>query len=417
MKRILFSLLLLFSVTGCSGREVSEAEEASGETVPVFITDYESGFRIFREEEVFSQLYEPDEGCYAGAYILSDKAVGGIAEFERITGKEHAFYTYYLKMGQPFPTEWVLDCIAKMKTPNIVLVPENADNPFDTKLIEETAKKFGEFYVPMFVHFYPVKSGLYTSGEDYISFFKTARVYFSRYASNAAFVWDISAEDLDMINDFYPGDESVDWAGINLFSSGERGNDDLALEDLTAKLDYFYYTFQQKKPVFISELAISHFSSKEHAYTVNEASGVMEGFFTQIAENYPRVKAVNYMSYNSIEPVNMKQDIYNYSVADNSKMTAVYKKSVEGEFFLSEIKAYSGGEMITQKVASPFYALYYDNAFYGDKRLIGEIGAKNISDENAIIIEKENYYPIEPYLSGKQILKGNLSKRTVEILR
>jgi len=377
------------------------------ETVPVSITDYEDGFKIFTERELVRGLYEPDSGCYIGAYILSDKTTGGeITAFERITGIEHGLYTYIYKIGQPFPTEWVLGCISKMKTPNIIFVPENADEPYNTKLLEEAAKKCGELSVPIFVHFYPVERSKGYEADGYKSFFQIARAYFSQYAPKAAFVWDIHMNDLDMAENFYPGDSFADWVGINISMDIEAESGELS-ENILPKLDYFYYTFQERKPLFISQLAISHFSSTNHAYYLNEADEALSQIYSR-AMNLPRIKAVNYMSYNSIEPLNMAQGNDNYSVASDSRIAAIYKNHLSDDYFLSDLNISSYGEIFTQKYALPYEAIYHGGAFYGDKYFMN--AEANNSPEDIIIANGKEYYPLAGLAAN-----GDFSRRTVEV--
>ena len=69
--------------------------------------------------------------------------------------KSHGIYLRNLKLGKPFPIEWVLECTAKMKTPFIIVQPPSIDYPYQDFLLEETARAFGEYYIPIFVEFYP----------------------------------------------------------------------------------------------------------------------------------------------------------------------------------------------------------------------------------------------------------------------
>ena len=413
--KIIFALALLASVlSGCGGNSQSLPEESNGsiETVPVSITDYEGGFKIFTQKELVRGAYEPEYGCYTGAYILSDKVSGGdIANFEQITGVEHGMYTYVYKMGQPFPSDWVLGCIAKMKTPNIIIVPENIDNPYDTKLLEKAARQCGEFSVPVFIHFYPVDNSCGYKSEEYRAFFQIARAYFSQYANKAAFVWDIGADSMDMAESFYPGDSFVDWAGINICMSIDYETQRLT-EDIIPKLNYFYYTFQEKKPMFISQLAVSHFSSVNHAYYLNEADLAIGEIYMRTKEDFPRIKAVNYMSYNGIEPVNMNQGGDNYSVAADSRIANIYKAAVESEYFLSTLDFTSGGENFTQKCALPYEAIYHNDSFYADKYFMSFINGNEDTGQEVTIAGNEEYYP----LTGLYV-NSDFKARTVEVRR
>ena len=409
--KILLALAISASfLTGCtqSNRIISEEFPDSIETVPASLTDYEGGFKIFTQKELVRGLYEPDTGCYIGAYILSDKVSGGnISNFERITATEHSFYTYILKIGQPFPSEWMLGCIAKMKTPNIILVPENIDEPYNTKLLEETAKKCGEFSIPMFVHFYPIENANSYDAAEYKSFFKIARAYFSQHAPKAAFVWDIHINSLDLAENLYPGDESTDWVGVNIYMDIEAQTGALTT-GILPKLDYFYYTFQEKKPLFISQLAISHFSSTDHAYYLKEADTAAREIYLHTANNLPRIKAVNYMSYDSITPLNMAQGNDNYSVASDSRIANIYKQIVAGDYFLSNLEATAEGEIFAQKLPLPYEAVYHGGNFYADEYCVNLL-AKNQSTE-MILINDIPYYCLD-----NAFINGDFNRKIIEV--
>jgi len=415
MKRILLLFVCLFIFSGCGAvSDIVDAEEHREEPyIAVISLDHSSGFNLFTLKTLESATFEPDAGVYIGAYILSCRIVAGdIGAFEVLTGKEHSFYTYFLKMGQPFPREWILDLIARMKTPNIILTPQNIERPFDRRLLREVAQSFGEINVPMFVHFFPVSHGASYDPERYISFFRTARQYFDYYAPNVALVWNIYADSLHLIERHYPGDDYVDWVGINLFVDSQK-----TVEDIMAKLDFFHFHFQERKPIFISQLGISHFSSRNHAYHIAEASLVMEEVFRAVRTDYPRIKAINYMSFNGIDPVNMRQGIYNFSVTDNDRMTRVYNESIRDDYFLSIIEPRARGELFAQRISHSSRAVYHDGEFFVRTNTdIGEHLRMGETDK-VINIGAHEYYPLAQAAGRAFTVHADFDLRAVEIRR
>jgi hypothetical protein len=108
--------------------------------------------------EVPLGLYEPEQGCYAGAYVLSNRQIAyDMKKFDERAEKKHAVSLYNLKAGAAFPDAWLLSCIADMKTPLIVIKPPNAYLPYDYEVIEALASSFSAFTynTPVFVEFYP----------------------------------------------------------------------------------------------------------------------------------------------------------------------------------------------------------------------------------------------------------------------
>src|ERR1051326_374836 len=81
--------------------------------------------------------YEPAVGCYLGAYIDFDSElrspvanVGDTphqdpAAFERLVGKQHSMYFFYIGYGKPLPYDWVCWLAAHNKFVHIALEPNN----------------------------------------------------------------------------------------------------------------------------------------------------------------------------------------------------------------------------------------------------------------------------------------------------
>ena len=412
-KLILFILTLILSGCGAESSDPGAGEEAAEPYTAVLSPDRVERFKLFTEQMLVSGPYEPAAGAYIGAYILSDRIVmGDIQAFEALTGIEHSFYTYFLKMGQPFPTEWILDCIARMKTPNIVLTPRNIEDPFNESLLRESAVRVGEIFVPIFVHLFPVSRSAAYDPEEYTAFFRTAREYFNRYASNAALVWSIDADSLHLMDRHYPGDDYVDWVGINIFVDS-----DMSLEDVRSRLDFFYFNFNERKPVFISQLAISHFSSRNHAYHISGASHIMEELFKSFINEYPRIRAINYMSFNAIDPVNMRQGIYNFSVTDNELMTRVYRAALSDAHFLGRVDFGAGGDLAARRIRKPGAVLYHEGEFFVRAHIERDSGLLDY-DRNALVsVGPHEYRPLTAAAGREFRIHADFNLRTVELRR
>jgi len=420
MKKIvplLFAISLsILIISGCS-RQMTPvlAEEVPDEQAASATGIYSADkFRLFRQEPLVLSRFEPHSGTYIGAYIRSERIVAGnIEAFEQMTGRSHSFYTYFLKLGQRFPSDWVLNCIAHMKTPNIVIEPSNIADPFNERLLRDTARSFGEIHVPMFVHFYPISHDARYNADEYIAFFRAAHEYFSRYASNVAFVWVIDADSLHLMDVMYPGDEYVDWVGINLFVDSH-----MTIEDVKTILDTFYFHFHERKPIFISQLGVSHFSTTDHAHRVAEASLMMAQIFEAIELYYPRIKAVNYMSVNSIDPARNRGGIYNFSIVDNEHITRVYAASVASPHFLSRVYFGAGGSEVMQNVAHPNAVRYYDGEFFvrSHMNIGGSRGSAYIAPGAAIDTGTLRYYPLAQALGAGSAIRSDFDSRIIEIV-
>ncbi len=278
-------------------------------------------------------LYEQNEGCYLGANIIFNRVVDcDIKTFEDKVKTPHAIYYYPMDYNESFPLKWILSCISQMKTPlvELKLPPELV---LDEIYMENLAKNFGDFYVPMFIQITVDKS--YDS-EEFVEYFRFVSDNFREYASNCAIVWSVEGADVLNYEPFYPGDEYIDWIGldalINLDKNCYKSNFDKMISS-------FYYSFQTKKPLMISKLGVSHMSTINYVYQTPLASNLIQQIYSTIITRYPRIKSVCYMDFNSINF--SKTD--NYSITENENVLTAYKNSTNRKGFLSEINILSTG--------------------------------------------------------------------------
>ncbi len=370
--RIICVALSFVFLTGCGTKsEIKnhEPEQATSSaavmaiTTPAPVTEQ---FAVFIEKPDYKlSVYEPTSGCYLGAYILANSGINfEISEFEALTAKQHAMYSYYSSVSSNFPITWLLSCISLSKTPNIVLKPKSENlSDTDAELIK-TAKELGEFYVPMFVQFAPIDKKY--DAEKYIEYYRRARDIFREYASNTAFVFTVDAEDVNDCRKFYPGDEYVDWVGINMYDRLENGE---YSKNFFSALDYFYFSFQRSKPIMLTEVAVSHLSNADYVYKNSEASKELERVFKKL-ENYPRVKALTYMDVNAINMQSTKAVRDNFMVTEEVETLAAYQKATKPSRFLSQVEISQTGDLSPELFKSPFAALKIGDEFFISRKTV-----------------------------------------------
>ena len=101
-----------------------------------------------------------------------------------------------------------------------------------------------------------------------------------------ATVWDFSMDGAMNYSDYYPGDEYVDWWGINVFQAGQFG-------DANAK-NFMDNAGTHKKPVMIGETTPRNVGVLNGQISWNQWFSY---FFTFI-HTYPEVKAFSYINWN-----------------------------------------------------------------------------------------------------------------------
>lgn len=395
---ILFSILLC--LTGCTSDKTDSLEKTSIQDTIVqtaTIEEVKKEYQVFIEESNYKRTpLEPKNGCMLGAHILSDKTINGdITKFETLTQKNHDSYLYYMRLGEPFPLTWVLECITKNKIPQVILYPPNSYVPFDTELLQQAASDFGQLDFPMLVQFYPNPSQYGTDTKTYINFFKQAREEFRKKAPNVAFVWSVDSDAVFDCNSQYPGDDYTDWIGINLYKNST------STQDYWKELDFFYNNFQKQKPLMVSQLAVSHYSTANSIYDEKGAAVFIKNIYETIRTKYPRIKAIMYINRNDIDtaPYHAVRD--NYQITDNTAVLEAYKQSIHSyntpndtvnenkELFRSPFPAYNINNSIFISEKTLLYDLQY--AVPEEKKIInGEKYINSIYLKDIIISIKGN---------------------------
>jgi len=348
---------------------------------------------IYENKNTEQSLYEPEKGCYSGADIISDNMfTGDIKKFERYIGVKHAMYSVSMNLGDSYPEKFILSCIINQKTPSVTINP-SPEILYDAKLLEKTAKSFALFNTPIFINFYPYSSESDFSAKEYINFFKYAKSLFSRYAPKVAFIWSISSRDVYDCNAFYPGDDFVDWVGINIRANIVKTATGYDYGDVSDSLDYFYFNYQKKKPIMLSELAISHYTTRNNKYENGKAIHLIEAVLSDIISKYPRIKAYVYMD----------RDIGtdNYLITDSEDIMSSYKTAASNSGFLSSIE-----ESSRYGLSSLYHSVYnaqkraLDSAiFLPESSLIFDINCSTQQldkiNNDAIYINFEKHYPAD----------------------
>ncbi|GHU53836.1 hypothetical protein AGMMS49975_13010 [Clostridia bacterium] len=359
MRKILV-IFCIFILSACT--QEKEAESFKDAEIVIEPPRVMEEYRVFvRNENARLGLYEPKEGVYAGVYTKDE-----IPDFDKKTAP-HAMYVRNVTTKDVFPVSFILSCIANSKVPYIVVNPANAYDPFNLDDLAEIADEIGEFYAPVFVDIFPNADISRYNPADYISFFRSARAIFASRASNAALVF--SCDELAEARLFYPGDDAVDWVGVN-----------------TADFEQIYFYFQKKKPVIVSEYAVSHQSDSDYSYQTKNAAAAVSAFYDNL-KFYPRIKAINYINVNTLSGENYHNlSKNNYLVTDEALILEAYKKAVSERKFAKTV-SYTNAEISSAYALSPFPAQYFDGEFFIDTRTV-------VNDLEIKMFQSEEYTPL-----------------------
>jgi len=287
--------------------------------------------------------FEPPQGCYVGAFIELDETVkGDITVFEELTKKKHASYFTYVGYGRPFPLDWVNKVKTRGAAPHIAFEPNNGlDEVKDDEYLRAWARDAARSQCPIFLRWASEMNGPWTAyGKDpalYREKFRLVAQVMKEEAPNVAMVWTPFAEPTRLIPPYYPGDDVVDWVGVNIYSVYVNNGDPLRpayQKDPVDFLRYIYDNYAARKPIHVSEFAATIYCKGTSTETVEFAIAKMTRFYTALREQFPRVKSVNWFCWDTISSGRANN---NYSLVADGRVLLRYRELINNEHFLSRV--------------------------------------------------------------------------------
>lgn len=129
------------------------------------------------------------------------------------------------------------------------------------------------------------------------------------------------------IENYYPGDEYIDWIGTSVYGSTERGKEWTSFTEIMDTAYTELESVSTTKPFVILELGII-----EDPEMGNKSEWMQEAL--QLIENgtYPRIKAVSYWN----EKYYDGDDIIDLTVNSSSEALDIYKEIILSPFFISD---------------------------------------------------------------------------------
>ncbi len=287
--------------------------------------------------------YVPEAGCYLGAYIRLDRVVNDdMGAFEALTGKQHATYFRYVGWGAPFPFRWVKQLHGRGAMPHIAWEPnrglgEVQDDDYLRGWAEAAARVGG----PIFLRYASEMNGTWQaySGDpdEYIRKWRMVTRVMREIAPNVVMVWCPFATPQSTIASYYPGDDWVDWVGVNLYSvhhyDGEVGKP--ALDDPRDMVRYVYDLYADRKPIAICEYAATHFCAGCGQDVTEFGLAQMTKLYEALERDFPRVKMINWFSVDTATNGLAHND---YSVTNSEPILARYRQLIASPWFLTEIE-------------------------------------------------------------------------------
>ena len=214
------------------------------------------------------------------------------------------------------------------------------------KEISDLFKKYPK--VPIYLRF-AAEFDIWTTlaePDEFIYAFRYVSNYFKNRNDNVAIVWSPNQISNWYINidDYYPGDEYVDWVGISLyaqkyflgdpnqkeeneivFKSGINSNPVIAVRDIIEK-------YGNRKPIMLSESGCGHKLVKSGENTTDFALQRLKEYYSYLPMVYPQIKLIAYFDW-YVDAAAEKND---FRLSTNSILQNEYLKLVKGQRFIQD---------------------------------------------------------------------------------
>lgn len=296
--------------------------------------------------------HEPESGCILGAYIDLDPSLSKTfidqnnrprklpSEFEKIVGKKHGMYFFYLGYGQPLPSDWVRKLAAEKRYVHIALEPNDGLNAVqDNAYLRKLARDIRATGAEVFLRFASEMNGPWVNYNGnpnlYRKKFRLVAKVMREEAPNVAMTWCPYFRPESVIPSYYPGDDVVDWVGVNMYNVtyfNQNPNTPAHDVDPVAMLKPIYDRYSSRKPIMICEYATTHYSALEQNPAIDFAVSNIDRLYTSLKDNFRRVKAINYFNTNNLRLEHRQNN--NYSVTNEEEVLRAYREAILSSYFL-----------------------------------------------------------------------------------
>lgn len=287
--------------------------------------------------------FEPAYGTYLGMYSELDPLMGNrFTKSEQAYNKKHAIYLAYTQWSKGFPKGHAVNAKEAGGALQIAFEPDQGlDQVQDNEHIRQWARDAKASGIPIFLRFASEMNGDWTvwhgNPQKYIEKWRLLHRIMQEEAPNVAMVWSPNDVPRGTMEEYYPGDDYVDWVGVSLYTEPyEHGN--TAASSLgnspVERLDELYRLYADRKPIMISETAVAHTNHKDGKAWTEWAQMNLDRLYSVMTKKYPRLKAITYFNKDQGE----KNSFNDYLLSNNTGMLTAYKSLIADPYFLTKVE-------------------------------------------------------------------------------
>lgn len=296
--------------------------------------------------------HEPAFGTMLGGALDLDNAVKG--DPDRVAaayGKPYAMSLVYVSWNSFASHVATREIWEKSPALQVSWEPtDGMDAVFsDTAYIRKFAQELKAWGRPVFLRFASEMNGSWTAWHENPALYREAFAEAARIvrteAPNVAMVWSPGyVGDVDY-HLYYPGDEFVDWVGINGYTeayflgsltSSQKDADIFYQGKRTNPLDKFraiYNEYSPRKPIMIAETGFGWANRSPYQDESAWAAEAMERFYGYLPLVFPRMKAVAYFNVDVAANPQVPSTSH-YILSSNRLMTDTYKRVTASDWYL-----------------------------------------------------------------------------------
>lgn len=299
--------------------------------------------------------FEPASGSYLGVYSELDPAVVSFPDkAAQEYGRPHAAFLVYSTYGLTYPggtylpQTWLQRAKEAGATLQLHLQPLGGlDEVRDDAYLRALARELKETEIPIFLRFAGEMNGdwvpWYGDPVTYIEKWKIVTQVMRGEAPNVAMVWAPNHVPAFNIDEYYPGDEWVDWVGISMYQDYYASGLAAYPADRESPLDKvrgIYERYAERKPIMIAEWGAAN---REYTYgtDVTEWGALqIQRFYGAIQMLYPRVKAIFYFSVDQQKtpsPLFPTSVWSSYLLSDKQPIRDAYRSATAAPYFLTSV--------------------------------------------------------------------------------
>lgn len=298
--------------------------------------------------------HEPLSGAYFGGPFDKDPLVGDdLSKVAETYGKAHTAFSMYVRWDEPLQMWTANQAIDLGAALQIAWEPPADMRQIKYDEVLDFAQELNKLNIPIFLRFASEMNEIsnpwsQNSPEVYKEVFQMVARVMHANAPNVALVWAPLYVPEDTISQYYPGDDAVDWVGVDAYTDryyiGDPNTKPL-IEDLyyqgyyanpLDRFNYIYETYAHKKPIFIAETGVQNYAMNTGEDFSAWAANNMRRLYGYLPMVYPKVKAIFYFNVDSnlVPGLNLKQ---NYSLSRTNTVMKTYKDLIQNSYYLSGV--------------------------------------------------------------------------------